>query len=314
MATLLESALEYAAASIPVFPATPRGKVPLTTHGFRDATTDADTIRLWWAKWPHANIGIPTGDASGLFVVDVDPKSNGHYAFDGLIEVHGQPPPTPKSKTQSGGTHLFFRHRPGLRNSAGKIGPGIDTRGDGGYIIAPPSIGEHGTYEWEDGAELADIAPPEVPEWLTPGALAVTGGNLGFVVGAGPANEADDVPAGGRNNAAASLAGQYIAQGMSLRDARAALEGAHADPFSRMCYPCVYAVSRLIPIAREAVCENHTAVINTPDLVAKAVGLGRAGAGGGMVRRRLACGPAMHAPSPPTPSTPQPTPSSKTPR
>lgn len=59
--------------------------------------------------------------------------------------------------------------------------------------------------------------------------------------------------------------------------ARGSLEAAHADPLSRMCYPCVYAVSRLIPVAREAVCENHTRVINTPELVAKAVALGRAG-------------------------------------
>ena len=63
----------------------------------------------------------------------------------------------------------------------------------------------------------------------------------------------------------------------TLELARASLEAAHADPLSRMCYPCVYAVSRLIPVAREAVCENHTRVINTPELVAKAVALGRAG-------------------------------------
>ena len=112
---MLEAALLYATAGYPVFPIAPRGKHPLTKHGFKDATIDADTIRKWWQRWPDANIGIPTGDASGLYVVDADtPEGVAWLEHHGLINDI-----TPRQRT-SKGIHLFYRYDAslGLRNTA----------------------------------------------------------------------------------------------------------------------------------------------------------------------------------------------------
>jgi putative DNA primase/helicase len=158
---MLEAALKYAARGFPVFPC--RGKRPRTAKGFHDATTDTATIRAWWAQWPNANIGIPTGRVSGLAVVDVD--AEGLPQLANLERFHGRVPQTVTARTGGGGRHLIFRYREGFRTSAGVIARGIDTRGDGGYIIAPPSI--HPTtgmpYEWEPQTVLAPL-----PNWLMP--------------------------------------------------------------------------------------------------------------------------------------------------
>ena len=75
--SMLKSALWYAEHGVPVFPCSPRAKEPFTAHGFKDATADAHQIRRWWRRWPDANIGIPTGKASGLLVLNVDPPKRG---------------------------------------------------------------------------------------------------------------------------------------------------------------------------------------------------------------------------------------------
>jgi len=80
--SLLAAALEYAKHNVPVFPCKPRGKEPLTPHGFKDATTDPSRIREYWGRWPDANIGIPTGPVSGLFVVDCDASRHRWASFD----------------------------------------------------------------------------------------------------------------------------------------------------------------------------------------------------------------------------------------
>lgn len=136
---LLRAALGYAAKGWPVFPV--RGdKMPLVK--WKDgATTDADTIRQWWAKWPLAMIGVPTGEKSGLSVLDIDRK-NGVDGLENLREALGFNPfdLTPLVvETPSGGLHFYFSHNGNLKNSAGLLAAGIDVRGDGGYIVAPPS-------------------------------------------------------------------------------------------------------------------------------------------------------------------------------
>lgn len=99
-----------------------------------------DQIKKWWAQWPSANIGIVTGEISDLTVLDVDIHKGGKTP-QGI-------PPTLTAKTQSGGWHYYFRYCPGLRNSAGAIAKGVDIRAEGGYVLAPPSVGENGEYEW----------------------------------------------------------------------------------------------------------------------------------------------------------------------
>lgn len=147
----LDAALSYAARGWHVFPVKPEGKEPLTRHGLKDATTDHKQIRRWWGKWPDANIGIRTGKESGLWVLDVD-GSKGKESLARLIEEYGDLPPTPTVITGKG-LHFYFEYPPDSRisNSAGKIAPGIDVRGDGGYVIAPPSIHPSGRrYQWGD--------------------------------------------------------------------------------------------------------------------------------------------------------------------
>ncbi len=160
--TLGDEALGYAKKSIPVFPCKPGRKEPLTSNGHKDATTDPDRIRAWWSRWPDANIAMPTGKRSGWVVVDVDPE---HGGYDSLAELHEEGyelPLTATIKTGGGGVHHYLRCPEGeeIRNSAGKLGPGLDIRGEGGYVIVPPSVTE-GPYE-----VLHKRPPAETPEWL----------------------------------------------------------------------------------------------------------------------------------------------------
>ena len=168
--TELDAALEYARLGIPVFPCNPLDKTPLTPNGFDAATTDEAQIRAWWGKWPNAMIGVPTGPASGIWVLDVDidpiKKIDGRIARDQLITRYGPLPPTLATTTPRGGQHLIWTWDPNvdIRNSAGKIGRGLDVRGNRGYVCWPPSrSATGGTYQWDRTApDQAVSAPP----WL----------------------------------------------------------------------------------------------------------------------------------------------------
>ena len=140
---------------LPVFPCDEQ-KRPMTAHGFKDATRDPETIRRSFRN--AAMIGIPTGEASGFFVLDLDCK-NGAQGLEWLAAHEHRLPQTRRHRTRSGGVHLLFAMPTGrtIRNSASKVGPGVDVRGTGGYIIAPPSDG----YDVVDHAIIA-----EAPAWL----------------------------------------------------------------------------------------------------------------------------------------------------
>ncbi len=135
--TVLREALAYAERDIPVFPCKPDGKEPLTRNGFKDATTDPSKIHAWWNAHPLANIGVPTGERSGLLVVDVDHPAG----LDALEAEHEELPATRTHRTGSGGMHHLYRYPEGsnIRNSTGKLAHGLDVRGEGGYVIVPPS-------------------------------------------------------------------------------------------------------------------------------------------------------------------------------
>lgn len=145
------------ATGVPVFPCGPT-KQPLTAHGFKDASTDPDKIRKMFS--PTATmIGMPTGEITGVVVVDVDIKEK-RQGGAWLDANSHRMPQTRTIRTGSGGLHIYFKW-PGQRvkNQNDKIAPGIDVRGDGGYVVIPPS----------PGYQIADDAPmAEVPEWLLP--------------------------------------------------------------------------------------------------------------------------------------------------
>jgi hypothetical protein len=129
-----------------------KGKHPRVRDWTHVATTDEATIRAWWARWPTANIGIATGADSGLVVLDVDTgdAKRGDRTLVALVRDHGPLLVTPEVTTGSGGAHYYFAHPGGrLGNSAGKLGEGLDTRGDGGFVVAPPSTHASGSpYGW----------------------------------------------------------------------------------------------------------------------------------------------------------------------
>ncbi len=138
-------------------------KHPRTQHGLSEASKDEDTIRRWWERWPSANVGIATGALSGIVVLDVDPKNGGDDGLVGLREEYGDLPATRTVATGGDGSHFYFRH-PGVevRNSAQRVGLGLDVRGDGGYVVAPPSLHASArNYEW-----LNDLEPAQLPDWL----------------------------------------------------------------------------------------------------------------------------------------------------
>lgn len=140
--TAREAAMAYATAGVPVFPVAADVKRPLTKHGFRDATTDHRQVEEWWSLMPSSNVGIPTGATSGVVVVDVDVHETvtGYPAFNrarraGLVdgwEILVRSP--------SGGMHAYFPADGAQSHRSWQVArAGIDFRGDGGYIIVPPS-------------------------------------------------------------------------------------------------------------------------------------------------------------------------------
>lgn len=137
---LVAWALRYAEHGYPVFPCRP-DKKPYTAHGFHDASRDPEQIRQWWTTLPMAMIGIPTGWASGLLVLDIDRKK-GKDGF-ATLKAAGRdiPDDTPRVITPSGGMHIYFRMPPDIdiRSRSDAYGPGVDVRANGGYVIAPPS-------------------------------------------------------------------------------------------------------------------------------------------------------------------------------
>lgn len=125
------------------------GKHPRLQHGSRGATNDRRLIRSWWRTWPRANVGIATGTPSGLFVLDIDPPHGGNESLSIIESEQGRLPLTYTVETGSGGQHRYFSMvgtDPPIRNSAGKLGPGLDVRGQGGYVVAPPSVTPSGHY------------------------------------------------------------------------------------------------------------------------------------------------------------------------
>jgi hypothetical protein len=152
MSDVLIKALELGAQGYPVFPVA-ASKRPTCPQGFKDAAIEPREIRRLWRDHPAPLIGVPTGEASGLFVLDIDsPK---HVEAAEWFERYAPYlPETRQQTTRSGGTHLFFNHNQGLRNTAGRIARGIDTRAEGGYIIA-----------WQ--SEAWQIRPlADIPAWL----------------------------------------------------------------------------------------------------------------------------------------------------
>lgn len=178
------AAHELAASGIPVFPCVPGAKNPIVPSGFKLATDDLRRVEGWWRWQPRANIGIPTGDASGLVVIDVDLHGiNGYAAYARAARAGLIPEPLVTVVTPSGGQHAYFPADPTRAQRSWAIGDvGVDCRGDGGYIVAPPSMlhldDAHRPYRVEqtaasralpvDAAQLREFLKPRPPRRAVP--------------------------------------------------------------------------------------------------------------------------------------------------
>jgi hypothetical protein len=201
------------------------GKHPRLVNGLSGASGDVDQIEDWWECWPDANIGIRTGAASGIVVLDVDTPKGGTATVDALERAHGPLPATPTVQTGSGGYHLYFTHPGGtVRNSAGRLGDGVDVRGDGGYVVAPPSMHTTGKpYVWMTPLDTTPLT--DAPSWLSADATPLTNGSA--------VSAATAIPEGTRNATLTSLAGRLRRDGLNEAEMLAALLAVN----NRRCTP-----------------------------------------------------------------------------
>jgi hypothetical protein len=164
---LLDAAVAYAGAGLRVHPLRRGSKKP-TLEGWPDlAATDVEVIQGWWMRWPDAGIGIATGIGSGVIVVDVDPRHRGDDELAELERRHGELPPTWRALTANGGVHVYFAHPGGHVGNRAGLWRGIDLRGDGGYVVAAPSVLDGGRrYCWEIGNAPHEIKLAAAPAWL----------------------------------------------------------------------------------------------------------------------------------------------------
>src|ERR1035437_1693966 len=229
---LLKAALWYVDHGIPVFPCVPRDKIPFPkTHGFKDATKDRAQVIAWWTATPDANIATPTGEVSGILVVDSDPRNGGPETRDDFQEIIGVVPDTGEqiSGRGDGGRHYFFKYTPGLGK---ELAPGVDIKTDGGYIMLAPSIhpATGKPYTWDGLAgpkALLNLA--NAPAWVK----AKTSSNGNGTHGASR-KIPETVPTRSGHHFVVSLAGTLRAKGLPKEAAFAAcralnFEGAISD-------------------------------------------------------------------------------------
>jgi hypothetical protein len=210
MTTLHAAALQLAQKGLAVFPCQPRGKEPACDTGLHAATTNVERINRWWQAFPDLNIGIATGTASGIFVLDIDGE-DGEGSLLKLEGEHGALPPTVEAITGKG-RHCYFRTRGSIHNSVGQIGTGLDIRGDGGYVIAPPSVHPSGRpYAWSVDT-TRDFA--QAPDWLHGLIGANTSGKAGKPLEHWHAVLTQPIRNGERNSTLASICGKLLHAGL----------------------------------------------------------------------------------------------------
>lgn len=210
--TIARAALSYLARGWSVLPVRGRDKRPLIRwEALQNARPSESDVTGWYRHWPDANVGIVTGEISNLVVLDIDPKHGGDQALERLQTRFGAMPRTVEATTGGGGRHLYFAH-PGVlvRNRAG-LAQGIDLRGDGGYVVAPPSMHPSGQrYAWAPGRSPTDVALATLPRWL----LRRFGGRIGRSLAEWRRLVREGVAQGQRNSTIASLTGHLLWHGV----------------------------------------------------------------------------------------------------
>ncbi|MGE5147630.1 MAG: bifunctional DNA primase/polymerase [Candidatus Eiseniibacteriota bacterium] len=220
VSAIARAAIDYRAAGWSVVPVRPHDKRPLIEwERYQRELASPATVAEWYKRWPDANVGVVTGEISNLVVIDIDPHHGGDDSARRLEHQFGPFPATVEAVTGGGGRHLYFAHPLGLVRNRAALAQGIDLRGDGGYVVAPPSVHPSGrSYAWRPGHSPAEMTPAAFPPWL----LTRVGG-----LHAGRSRDEwrrlvqEGVPEGQRNSTIASLTGHLLWHGV---DAEVALE------------------------------------------------------------------------------------------
>ena len=214
-----EAALAYASWGWHVLPVVPNGKVPATRHGVHDSTIDPDKINQWWTENPNYNIGVATGEKSGIIVFDIDPRNGGDTSWAQFQAEHGAVPSTAQALTAGGGEHYIAKLTHPLRSC--KVRDGIDFLADGRYFLAYPSTIEDRRYEWEASSDPFDgVAPMVIPDrWIV--AMSEQKKTATATGGTG------DLIQGNRNDGLTSLGGAMRSHGMTEAEILAALSVAN---------------------------------------------------------------------------------------
>jgi hypothetical protein len=165
---IARAAAEYALHGWSVIPVEPHGKRPIVAwQEFQRRVATREEIVAWFQHWPQANVAVITGAVSGLIVLDVDPQHGGAESIARIERAHEQLPETIEAATGGGGRHVYFAHPGGVVRNAVGLEAGIDLRGDGGCVVAPPSIHPNGKrYAWVPARTPGEIALAPMPRWL----------------------------------------------------------------------------------------------------------------------------------------------------
>lgn len=219
-ASMAEAAARYLARGWSVLPLRPRDKRPLIRwEHLQNERPSEDNIAEWFRRWPDANIGIVTGEISNLIVLDVDPKHGGDAVLERLERRYRPLSATVEVVTGGGGRHLYFAHPGGLTRNRAGLAQGIDLRGDGGYVVAPPSIHPSGRlYTWVPGRTPDEMTLAPLPRWLI---VPIRGPRIGRSLSDWRRLVREGVAEGQRNSTIASLTGHLLWHGV---DSDVALE------------------------------------------------------------------------------------------
>jgi hypothetical protein len=210
--TTRDAAQAYLERGWSVIPIRPREKRPMIAwRRYQESSPSLDDVDAWFTRWPSANVAIVTGAVSGLVVVDIDPGHGGSRSLEALEREHGPLRGTVEAKSGGGGRHLYFAHPGGTVHNRVDLVPGIDLRGDGGLIVAPPSVHPSGNrYQWVSGRAPGETALAQLPRWFLRTVDRRSGHSLAYwreLVGEG-------VSQGSRNATIASLTGHLLWHGL----------------------------------------------------------------------------------------------------
>lgn len=211
--TIADAAERYRARGWSVLPLRTGDKRPLLQwDSLQKMRPSAGDICEWFRRWPNANIGIVTGEISNLIVLDIDPKHGGNDALERLEHRFGPLPATVEAVTGGGGRHLYFVHPGRIIHNRTGIAPGIDLRGDGGYVVAPPSIHPTGRpYVWLAGHDPDEMIQASLPHWVL---FSAEPSQSGRTLTDWRSLVHDGVREGKRNSTIASLTGHLLWHGV----------------------------------------------------------------------------------------------------